>query len=81
MGRSGPPSNTYGLLGPPESTPKRHLDRFSRCYRAYERDQQTDGHTDTHIDHTTSPVAMRPNNDDDDDDDDNDDKTLMHAVE
>jgi len=31
----------YGSLGPPESAPKRHLDRFSRFCSAYQRNQQT----------------------------------------
>ena len=36
----------HGSLGPRESVPKRHLDRFSCFDRAHGRDQQTDRHTD-----------------------------------
>jgi len=44
------PSNTP-LLGPTRlSLPKRHLDRFSRFDRAYERNQQTDTQRDRHTD-------------------------------
>jgi len=35
------PHLIHGLLGPSESDPKRHLDRFSRFCRAHERDEQT----------------------------------------
>jgi len=41
-----------GSLGPHESAPKRHLDRFSRFCRAQERDQQTD----TQTNHATPSV-------------------------
>jgi len=37
----------YGFLGPPESAPKRYLDRFSRFCRASECDRQTDRQIDT----------------------------------
>jgi len=36
------PSTIHGSFDLCESDPKRHLDRFSRFYRAHERDQQTD---------------------------------------
>jgi len=39
------PHLIHGSLGPHESAPKRHLDRFSRFCGAHERDQQTDRHT------------------------------------
>jgi len=32
----------HGSLGPPESTPKRHLDRFSHFCMAHSRDRQLD---------------------------------------
>jgi len=38
----------HGSLGPPDSAPKRHLDRFICFRRAHGRDQQTDRQTDTH---------------------------------
>jgi len=40
-------------LGSWECTPKPHLDRFSRLYRAYDRDRLTDKPTD----HATTFVA------------------------
>ena len=39
-------SRHHGSLGPIESVPKRHLDRFSRFCKAYECDQQTHRYTD-----------------------------------
>jgi len=44
----------HGSLGPPESVPKWHLDRFSRFCSAHKRDQQTD----TQTDHAT-PIAVK----------------------
>jgi len=35
------PHLTQGSLDPHESAPKRHLDQFTRFFRVYERDQQT----------------------------------------
>jgi len=43
-----------GFLAPRESTPKPHVDRFSRFCKAHERDQQTD----TQADHATPSVAI-----------------------
>ena len=60
MGRHFPPQNCplplgylhphlmHGFLGLFDSTPKRHLDRFSRFCRAHERDQQTQTETMLH---------------------------------
>jgi len=36
----------HGYLSPPESTPKRHLDRFNHFCRAHACDQHTHRHTD-----------------------------------
>jgi len=36
------PHLTHSSLGPPESTTKRHLNRFSRFCRAHNRDRPTD---------------------------------------
>jgi len=43
LGKFGP-HLIHGSLGPPESTAylKRHLDQYSRFFRAQERDQHTD---------------------------------------
>jgi len=43
------PNLINGSLGPPESTPKQHLDRFSHFYRAHDHERKTDWQTD----HTT----------------------------
>ena len=40
------PHQIHGSPDPCESAPKPHLDQFSRFYRAHERDQQRDRHTD-----------------------------------
>jgi len=44
----------HGSLGPPESPPKRHLDRFNRFCMAHERGQLTDSQTD----HATPSAAI-----------------------
>ena len=56
----------HGSLGPPKSTPKRHINWFSHFCRAHGRHR----HTDWRTDHATRSVtigyirstAMRPNN-------------------
>jgi len=42
-----PPSNTYGSLGPHESAPKRHFDRFSHFCTVHQYDERVDTQTDT----------------------------------
>ena len=70
-GRIWAPPNSW-FLGPNVSTPKWHLDRFSRFSTAHGRVQETDKHADTytHTSHGTSrtigclmlSIAMRPKN-------------------
>jgi len=50
------PHPIHGSSGPPESTPKRHFDPFSRFCRAH--DCETDRPTDRQTDHATSSVAI-----------------------
>ena len=46
-------------MGPSESAPKRHLDRFSRIFSVFFwLTNVTDRHADKHADHATPPVAI-----------------------
>ena len=66
--RGGPgPHLIRSSLGPPQSTSKRHLDRFSRFCWVHKRDTQTDRRRYSICSnrlHLTS-AAMRPNNNND----------------
>jgi len=55
FGGSGP-RLIHGSLGP---QPKRHLDRFSRCYTAHDRDRPTTGHATPCVQQSATYVVLR----------------------